>query len=216
MHTHRRKVAFAAAAAMLVTLVAGCGSDEQSEPGPAPEAAAPAVDPAAAPAQVRWQQFQGISLPISQADGPKQSSVEATGFAHSGQGAVLAAINTSVRIAVAPDAQWAQIVKASVAPGAGRDAFMVNRAQVKIAGGQTQDEFLPTVRGYTLSDYSPERATFEVITQYPDGSWLSTTESVIWRDGDWKLVVPDPNGQGTPAKSISGPPEGMTVLEEKK
>lgn len=203
----------AVCAAVMGFTVAGCGSDEQPEQDQA--AQVETVDPSAAPQQVTWQNYREIALPVSAVSGPKQSSsAAATGFEQSGQGAALAAIQTSVRMSVAPDEQWTEIARSSIAPGPGRDAFMVNRAQVSVDGQGTEEEFRPTIRGYIVDEYSPERAVISVVTEYSDGSLLSTREEVVWREGDWKLVIADPEGGDAAARSIEQLPESMTVLEE--
>lgn len=213
MRTRRiAQLVAAGCVAVATATLAGCGSDE-----PAPEQSAveaPAVDPAAPPEQVTWQNYREIALPVSAVSGPKQSSTAATGFEQSGQGAGLAAIQTSVRMSVAPDEQWTEIARESIAPGPGRDAFMVNRAQVSVDGQGTDEEFRPTIRGYTVDEYSPERAVISVVTEYSDGSLLSTRQEVVWRDGDWKLVIADPEGGSAASRSIEQVPESMTVVEE--
>ena len=102
MHTTARH-AFAAATLALIVLLTGCGSDEPTDT--ADTITTTTIDPDRAPTEVRWEPYQGITLPIG-ADGPRQTSGgTATGFTQSPQGAALAAINHSVRIGVAPDSQ---------------------------------------------------------------------------------------------------------------
>lgn len=212
----RTRAARTVGAAMLAGLaavsVAACGSDDEQPAGPA--AAEQAPDPAAAPEQVTWQKSGPVSLPVSTTSGPKVTTPAPSGFEQSGPGAGLAAVHAAVRIAVAPDGQWTQVVKAMVAPGPGRDAFMVNRAQLENNGAETNDDMIPVVRGWVMQDYSPERAQVQVITEYSDGSLLGTEETVIWRDGDWKLVIPEPESTENPQTALEQLPENMTVVEE--
>lgn len=198
-------------AVTLLVGVAACGSDEAVEPAP-PAPASQAVDPAAPPEQVTWQAYQSIELPSSAVSGPKSAS-PASGYTQSPQGAALAAIQTTVRISTAPDDQWAAQVRSSVAPGDGRDAFMINRAQLSISQGAPQAEARPTVRGYVMRDYNDERATVDIITSYPDDSVLSTTARMLWRDGDWKLVLPSPNEELETQRALATVPNDITALE---
>lgn len=209
--TTARTAGSALVAATVLFGVAACGSDEPAEPSP-PAPTSQAVDPTAPPEQVSWQAYQSIDLPSSAVSGPKSAS-PASGYTQSPQGAALAAIQTTVRISTAPDNQWAAQVRSSVAPGAGRDAFMINRAQLTISPGAPQDEARPTVRGYVMRDYSDQRATVDIITSYSDDSVLSTTARMLWRDGDWKLVLPDPAEQLETQTALEEIPSEMTALE---
>lgn len=189
-----------------------CGSDDPAAPTE-PTVTSQAVDPAAPPEQVSWQAYQSIDLPTSAVSGPKSISPAASGYQHSPQGAALAAIQTTVRISTAPDNQWAAQVRASVAPGTGRDEFMINRAQLSISPGAPQDEARPTLRGYVMRDYSDERTNVDIITSYSDGSLLSTATHMLWRDGDWKLVLPDPADEVEKQTALNEIPSSMTTLE---
>lgn len=207
-----RTAGAALAATTLALGLTSCGGDEPAIPAE-PTATSQAIDPSAPPEQVSWQAYQSINLPTSTVSGPKISSPAASGYQHSPQGAALAAIQTTVRISTAPDNQWAAQVRASVAPGAGRDEFMINRAQLSISPGAPQDEARPTVRGYVMRDYSDERANIDIITSYADGSLLSTATHMLWRDNDWKLVLPGPAYGVETQTALDEMPSAMTTLE---
>lgn len=209
--TKGRRGLAAAVGVGLVLAATACGSDESSSH--AESAAGDTVDVTGAPEQVTWQSFQSIKLPVSAVSGPSTTVPVASGYELSPQGAGLAAINTSVRIATAPDGQWAAQVKASLAPGAGRDDFMINRAQLSIQPGQVQADALPTVRGYIVRSYDEPAATVEVITSYPDDSVLATTTQLLWRDGDWKVVLPDPIDAIETQRALQAVPANLTALE---
>lgn len=205
-----RTVGATLATTTLVLASAACGSDD-SDPT---EAATPeTVDVTAAPEQVTWQTYQSIALPVSAVSGPKATTPAASEYELTPQGAALAAVNTSVRISTAPDDQWAAQVRASVAPGAGRDDFMVNRAQLSISSGQTQADALPHVRGYVVREYAEPNASVDIITSYSDGSVLSTTAQMLWRDGDWKLVLPNPDEALETQHALETVPDDITALE---
>ncbi|MBF6302453.1 hypothetical protein IU459_33670 [Nocardia amamiensis] len=165
----------------------GCGHDDSEHP---PVPAGP--DLAAAPADVRWVNYQGVRLPVG-ADGPRNIDPSAaTGFSHSPQGAALAAIVHTVRMSLAPDEHWASIAAHEIAAGAGKDAWASSRVLLSI---QTPADpaTAPRVRGYTLTDYNPATARVEIYTSFPDGSIAVNTATVVWVAADWRLRLPDPD-----------------------
>lgn len=198
--------------ALILAVAYACSSDD--EPGAATEAAAE-VDLAAPPEQVTWSPYKGIALPVSAVSGPSgQESGAPTGYEQSPQGAALAAIQTTVRISVADDAVWPDLVRVAVAPGAGRDAFSVNRVQVSIQG-DADPETKPAIRGYRVAEYAPDTAVVEVVTSYPDESIAQTAVDVIYRDDDWKVVLPDPaeSDRSAPTTALTALPDDMVALE---
>ncbi|MCX5042502.1 hypothetical protein OG921_04860 [Aldersonia sp. NBC_00410] len=187
----RPRLALALAITATAVIAAGCGDagdTQNTDAATQVEAAAP--DITAAPAGLRWEPYQGIALPFSNTDGPASTTGGAVGgFGHTPQGAALAAIQQSTRIGVAPDAQWAAVLAAGAAPGAERDSFAVNRMQVSITAPVVAAE-APTIRGYRIGDYTPERAMVTVFTSFPDTSRAATDVAVVWSDGDWRLMLP--------------------------
>lgn len=186
-HTRiRARDAIAATLAAAVLALTGCsGSSEESA---APTSTAP--DPARPPASVHWESWQGIKLPVSAKDGPlKTATGAATGYSRSPQGAALAAIQHSVRIATAPDSSWATIARLSLADGPGKDEFVMNRALVSVT--KVDAATAPRITGYKVTEFSPDRAQVLVFTSYPDNSVLATQTVVTWVYKDWRLVVPE-------------------------
>ncbi|MBF6245802.1 hypothetical protein IU471_19760 [Nocardia elegans] len=145
----------------------------------------------AAPTNVTTTLYQGISLPVSDQGPHTLTGAVAAGFAHSPVGAALAAIHALVRISVAPDDQWATVGQQMLAPGAGRDAWAVARAQMSITTPVTGPP--PKILGYRITGYTPARADTAIYTQQPDTSLTCNTATAIWADGDWKLLLPDGN-----------------------
>ena len=173
------------------------------------------VDLTDPPAEVSWTPYKGIELPVSAVSGPTgQDSGAPIGYEHSPQGAALAAIQTTVRISVADDASWPDLVRVAVAPGAGRDAFSVNRVQLSVQG-EADPETKPTIRGYRIADYAEDAATVEVVASYPDDSIAGTSVSVIRRDDDWKVVLPDPadTDRDAPTVELAELPDDLVELE---
>lgn len=167
--------------------VVGCGSDTHHALSTAPAGA----DLTAVPADVRWVDYQGVRLPVG-ADGPRQVSAEAaTGFAHTPQGAALAAIVHTVRMSLAPDEHWATIAAHEIAAGAGKDAWASSRVLLSIQG-RADPATAPRVRGYTITNYNPAIAHLQIYTSFPDNSVAVNTATVVWVAEDWRLQLPDP------------------------
>lgn len=188
--------AVTAAAAIALTATACGGSDNPtSSPSETP------VNTTAAPAALSWTDWQGARLPVSKTDGPQAATGDvATGYSHSPQGAVLAAAQATVRLALAPDTSWAQVANKLAAPGTGRDTYAVNRALVSVTGPAPAGT-APVLKGFKFSSYSPTRAAVAIaVTQ--NSALTSATQTVVWDGGDWKLLLPPP-GQETAAHPLS-------------
>ncbi|MBH0774955.1 hypothetical protein IT779_01480 [Nocardia sp. NEAU-351] len=185
--------------------VAGCGAGESAN-GP---------DLAAAPTQVRWQDFQGVDLPRT-AQGPASvTDGAAVDFEHSPPGAAVAAITHTVRLSVAADSQWPKVVAGEVVPGPARDEWSVNRLQLSITGPAAA-EYAPRLLGYRITDYSDSRGTVEVYTEYSDGSKAVNHTTVEWFQQDWRLRLPDPESTARPVEAIDELPDDIVTLEAPK
>ena len=127
----RRPLAtLAAALTAVAALVAGCSSspDQPSEPD---------WDLAAAPS-AQWVSVAGIATPMSDNDGPAQTTPVPHGYSPSPQGAVLAAINGQVQMATANDELWTEVSQYLLAPGPGRDQWAQARSLVTVDGEVTE------------------------------------------------------------------------------
>jgi len=175
-------------------------------------AAAPAADAAALaspPVDVMWRVFDGFALPEGSADGPRtvDGAVEA-GFAHSPRGALLAAVQITARMLVAPGDGWRQVVLRQVLPGPGRDAWLRVRGEAAADGmpGTTAD--YAQVAGYRYVTWSPDVAVLQLVTRTaladaPDALAVSTL-TLRWTEvgpegADWRLEL-QPDGSPTPSR----------------
>ncbi|MET8654688.1 hypothetical protein [Nocardia aurea] len=186
--------------------VAGCGGCEADGDGVA------APNPAAAPTDVRWQDFQGVALPRT-AQGPRSiTDGAAVDFDHSPPGAAVAAITHTVRLSVATDSQWAKVVAGEVVPGAARDEWSVNRLQLSITGSAAP-EYAPRLLGYKITEYTDQVTAVDIYTEYSDGSKAVNHTTVEWFRQDWKLRLPDPDSTARPVESIDELPDDIVTLE---
>lgn|GEM_PF-6818220 len=133
------------------------------------------------------------------------------GFDRSPTGAALAAINATIRMSVATDQQWPQVVRTLIAPGPARDAFITNRIQLSttdpVPAGQA-----PVVLGWSVTNYSDERANVDVYTRFPDQSMAVNHTTVVWTGfNDWGLLLPDGTHDAAVQSISSLPPAAVRI-----
>lgn len=199
----RRTLTTMVAAAACVTAACGGSSTDDAAGLSAP----PPPDLSAPPAGLTWANYQGVQVPRGDA-GPHGYSHDGVriGFDRTAQGAALAAATHSVRVGIAPDSSWSKVLTASVAPGAGRDEFAINRALVSITTPVAEQD-APVIVGYEITDYSPQQATTWVYTREADDSIAATRVEEVWRESDWRMVMPAPDEKDPPAvKAVAAVP----------
>lgn len=207
----RRSVTALALAATVLTLSAGCGSDSgTSDPAPTP------LDTISAPTNVSWESYNGVRLPRSLADGPKNSSTTPSGYSQSPQGAVLAAIRGQAYLALTPDANWGEMVSIVTAPGPGRDEFAANRALVSVTGPVPAEQ-APKFIAFKVTDYTPgdsATAAVDVVQEIGSPPALFVYPVALEWIGDWRLVLPTA-AENIDAREVDNL-DGYTLIEEKK
>ncbi|MGW5224541.1 hypothetical protein ACWEP5_06265 [Nocardia niigatensis] len=194
-----------------VLALSACGISDQS----AAKTTTTAVDPARAPADVHWENYQGVQLPIGSHDGPSKLGATAAGFSHTPQGAALAAINHSTRLSLAPDGAWPQVAAISLIPGPAKDSWVLARAQVSITA-PANPTVAPRITAYKLTAYAPDRADLTVYATYSDGSITATAETVLWVSEDWRLLLADPAAKTATVQSVPSVPADAVKLEPPK
>jgi hypothetical protein len=203
--THRRGFGVLASVLAASALLVGCGSDDDNDTDTAP-------DLTASPTNVTWSSLsadQGIYVPVA-AEGPHSvgTYADASEFDHSPVGAGLAAMNGPLRVSQAPEQGWQDAIKAAIAPGEARDELLTNRAPLKKVDGEVNEEFIPTLQGWTIDDYADDEATVTVFSSYKDDSLGSTTYTLKWLAEDWKIELP---GE---VKSIDALPSEMVEVSK--
>jgi len=147
---------------------------------------------------VSWVTVKTLALPVSATAGPQvNTDTVMSGYAHTPIGALIATADNGLRFAVVDN--WRQATSASVADTPGRAAFLQQRAaygQVTPTPGQ-----LTQIAGFNIVSYTPDRAVVQLARAAGDGSLTVTTDTVVWRDGDWKLLLPD-SGTTPPAADL--------------
>ncbi|WP_157554965.1 hypothetical protein [Nocardia crassostreae] len=183
---------------VFATVISACGSPA---PTVTPTTTTPPPDPTRPPAEIRWEPYQGIQLPIGAQDGPAKPTPVAIGYSHSPQGAALAAINHTIRLSLAPDGSWPQIANLTLITGPAKDSWVLARAQISITA-PADPATAPRISAYKIAAYTPDRSDVTIFTTYPDASIASTTRSVVWASNDWRLQLPDPDSQEPTIQAI--------------
>lgn len=204
LRPNTRTFAFVLATALGTgAFAAGCGSDDN-------HTAATQADIHAAPTHLRWETYRGVPVPVADEGPTRITGPIATGYAPSPAGAALAAIESSVRVSVAGDADWPQVGQQLLAAGPGRDRWAIARAQVSITE-PVAPGVAPRVLGYTITSYSTTRADIDVYTRQADNSVTRNSTTVIRRGDEWLLDLPT-NQDKPVVAAVDAPPGDMVVL----
>ena len=159
----------------------------------------PQAIPVSAPTGVTWQLYDTVALPFSAQAGPTVINGDvARCYAHSPTGALLATVQIAVRYALA--ANWQAVIDKQVMPGTGRNVYAAERpgADVTIQAGQ-----FGQFAGFQFVTYTSAIAVVQIVVQLPSGDMQTTTMTVQWSGGDWRLQLqpdgsPGPNVQQIP------------------
>ncbi|WP_030186309.1 hypothetical protein [Streptomyces sp. NRRL S-813] len=158
----------------------------------------------AARADVRWRKLTAIMVPTSPSAGPlRTGGIVWWCFAHTPAGAVLAAHIILVELS-GPD--WRPAAEQQIVPGRPRDRLVTRRAEDDTTG---PDGAVARFAGYSLASYSGDSATVRLLLSSGAGGYLSTSVSVRFRDGDWKVA---PNEDGSLYSSVEPATPGGFVM----
>ncbi|MER6961946.1 hypothetical protein [Streptomyces sp. NPDC000618] len=143
----------------------------------------------APPEDIRWRTIGGTRVPVSAAAGPTRSAGAVLWcFARTPAGAVMAAHVIPAQM-TSPD--WRVVTRDQVVAGFTRDLFVSQRASLPdrdIEGRQNG-----TYTGYRVSDYTSNRATVDLLISSVSGLRFTTSVTLLWSGGDWKVK---PGGDG--------------------
>ncbi|WP_433709707.1 hypothetical protein ACQP2U_24920 [Nocardia sp. CA-084685] len=143
-----------------------------------------------APARMQWQQgWGGAALPVSGSDGPARiHDGIATGFAHTPQGAALAAADALARALAAPESVWQKVVRERYYGGGQEllDRFARSRERTRDAA-----RYVVVPDGIRIQPgYRDDLAIVQFANRNQLGHTISTWP-MAWIDGDWRVRVPD-------------------------
>ncbi|MDQ0808450.1 hypothetical protein QFZ63_000164 [Streptomyces sp. B3I7] len=157
---------------------AGCATDDAGQDLPRK-----------APQDTKFRPVGTFRVPTSPSAGPlKTNGPVAWCYAHTPMGAVMAAHMITSRMS-SPD--WRTVADEQLVPGRSRDSFAALRSTVVVskADGPTGAAY----EGFSVSDYSQQTAKIGMLIRSTKGVVISTTVSMRWSGGDWK-VEPLPDG----------------------
>lgn len=175
----------------------------------------PAV-PASAPAGVSWQKVNdGAIVPFSSSDGPAAvNGLTATGFAHTPQGAAIAAVQIALRLGSANNETARGIYDNQTVMSASQRSELYAQLDAEGPFHRGASDAALTYQtksdGFRILDYADDLAVLETASpaeKASDGTnqWLTTRLIATWVDGDWKLTFPEQLGDPTgTAASLSG------------
>ena len=175
----------------------------------------PAV-PAPAPAGVSWQKVgDGAIVPFSTSDGPSAvNGLTATGFAHTPQGAAIAAVQIALRLGSANNETARGIYDNQTVMTASQRSELYAQLDAEGPYHRGASDAALTYQtksdGFRILDYADDLAVIETASpaeKAADGTsqWLTTRLIATWVDGDWKLTFPEQLGDPTgTATSLSG------------
>ncbi|HEY7429966.1 MAG TPA: hypothetical protein VH641_04450 [Streptosporangiaceae bacterium] len=163
-----------------------------------------------------WMNFDGMQLPVSATNGPRDiRGGLASEFADTPRGALLAAINIGVRTA----AQWGTaifrptITRQVTGPDAAAllraetSTYAQLRAAARVRSGHPAGRGYAAEAGYRFVTWSPASATVDVVTAGPTASGAtalaSTRVQILWQRGDWRVIAPPGGNWANAAIAIS-------------
>lgn len=227
----------AAAAFVLVTAIGAAGWSAANRRGsahpvrsvPTRQALSPPSSPAALPlpqgapllpqvnlGSLSWANYYGVELPTSPTAGPRiRHGGQASGFAHTPLGALLAAVNIAVR----GNPQWGPAIfgptiRAQVTGpdtpallAACQEAYDEERPAAGVPPGQPLGRAYVTQEAFRWEIYTPQDATLDIVSAGPGNAGVTvraaTRIEVWWRGGDWRVVAPPGGDWGNSATQIT-------------
>lgn len=175
-------------ALVATVVVTGCSSPDDD---PAATQSSQ-VDTTSAP-QARWSNYAGIQVPKGK-DGPATTDPVRYGYAHTPQGAVLAAINTQAQMALASEDNYPKVSQHCLVPSRGRDQWVQGRSLAEVHG-ELDGELAAQFTGFRIEDYTDDSAIVVLAADYPQVGLMAYPVQVNWIGGDWR-VTPAPQDAG--------------------
>ncbi|MGY5204474.1 hypothetical protein [Nocardia gipuzkoensis] len=140
-----------------------------------------------------WQRVYGASVPFSTSDGPTRIEDDlAVGYAHTPQGAVLAAAQITYRLNARPADRdlYVRQVRVSAQQIAAYDKALADD-RLPEQQPETVTRYFVASDAFKVDDYADDLAIIRLATRGPvmDGKqlWAATRLVMVWDAGDWRL-----------------------------
>ncbi|MFC8529369.1 hypothetical protein [Nocardia sp. NPDC057227] len=157
-----------------------------------------------------WQRVYGASVPFSTSDGPARiENGLAVGYAHTPQGAALAAAQITYRLNARPANRDLYVTQVRVSPQQ-LSAYENALAADKLPEQQPErvTRYLVAPDAFKIDDYADDLAIVRLAARGPvvDGKqlWAAVRLVVVWDAGDWRLK---------PTSSTNSQTEYLETLE---
>ncbi|MEV0853807.1 hypothetical protein [Nocardia fluminea] len=144
----------------------------------------------AAPARLQWQRiWDGAAVPVSGSDGPARIDAGvAAGFAHTPQGAALAAMDAIGRVYAAPEPIWRNVVRDRFYGGGDTLIDQFDRSR---ASAPDMARYVTVPEGVRVQpDYREDLAVVQLAVRSTSGYAIATWP-MVWIEGDWRIRTPD-------------------------
>ncbi|MEU8802514.1 hypothetical protein [Spirillospora sp. NPDC048819] len=146
---------------------------------------------------MHWERFEGVAVPFSPIVGPLDVQGDiARCYQHSPRGALIAAVQISVRLD--RSTRWQTILGQQAVTGEGKAAY----ARVRAAGQVVPARKAAQIAGFRIVTYTPQTAVVETVSRDPArGGRTARTMTVKW-EGDWKLAPTREGSTGSAPQNV--------------
>ena len=168
----------------------GGGTDASA--GPEHPDTLPTAIPTVVPRDVTWNLLGQRALPVSASAGPRNiTDTTASGYAHSPEGALIAAVQLGARGSFSSGREvWEPTITRQWQPSPDRDKYLAGLRQVPESEKAKPGE-LSALVGYRYLSYTPDTAVVSLIRKAPGReTYHATVATLVWADGDWRYVAP--------------------------
>lgn len=152
------------------------------------------------PADLTWTLSDQDLVPTSTEAGPViDEGGVARCFAHSAEGALIAAVRIQAQVMGATPASW-PAARQGLAPGPLAEAFDAQVTTLLAQPPPPADTVTPfaAVAGFKFLSYSGADAVVEIVYRTQGGILYAADETMLWSAGDWHLALLGPSELSSP------------------
>ena len=218
-------VAAAVLSALLAALLWGAARDNDSDavPTAVPRSSGDFASPGTMSPDVSMLEVAGVQVPVSRRHGPRVTSHDrAGGYAHTERGAALAAVQVLLRTSTTAGPRIYRPVMRSQVTGANTAVMSLlldqQYEQLRLQRGIVAGEPIPgndaAVAGYLIPAYDTAAKSASVAValtspSLPSGQLLRFDISLVWANGDWRVVAPPRGNWGSVSTVLTVRPPGL-------